>query len=415
MRHKFTVRKVESATPAERPYELHDSEVKGLVLRVQPSGIKSFIVQFGRSKRVTLKPRYPALTLEAARTQARDILSQAQHGVPDAAKRSKKHLTFDDFLTERYGPWVLAERKAGKATLANLRAQFGDLFGKKPLTDITAWSLEKFKADRLRGDKEKGTRPAKPATVNRDLDRIRAALNKAVEWKLLAENPLMTVKRSKGGDSHRVRFLSDDEAKRLRAALHAREDERRRHRASGNAWARERGRPTRPEWTAEEFTDHLAPLVLVALNTGLRRGELLGLAWSAVSLDRAQLTVTAATAKAGKVRHIPLNAEALDALTRWHKQTGGEGLVFPGTDGAQMTHIKRSWAGLVAAADINDFRFHDLRHDFASRLVMARVDLYAVKELLGHSEFAMTQRYAHLAPDHLAAAVAALVPVKRSA
>jgi site-specific recombinase XerD len=74
-----------------------------------------------------------------------------------------------------------------------------------------------------------------------------------------------------------------------------------------------------------------------------------------------------------------------------------------------MTNINKSWASLLAAAKLENFRFHDCRHHFASRLVMAGVDLYTVKELLGHSDFAMTQRYAHLAPEHKAAAVAKLV------
>ena len=74
-----------------------------------------------------------------------------------------------------------------------------------------------------------------------------------------------------------------------------------------------------------------------------------------------------------------------------------------------MTNINKSWAALMELAALDNFRFHDLRHHFASRLVMAGVDLYTVKELLGHSDFEMTQRYAHLAPEHKAAAVEKLV------
>ena len=94
---------------------------------------------------------------------------------------------------------------------------------------------------------------------------------------------------------------------------------------------------------------------------------------------------------------------------RWRKQGGGSGLVFPGAGGGRMTNINKSWAGLVKDAALTDFRFHDCRHHFASRLVMAGVDLYTVKELLGHSDFAMTQRYAHLSPGHKAAAVEKLI------
>lgn len=403
MRTRLSVRNVESAKPFDAPYEIRDTDIKGLILRVQPSGVKSFLVQWGRGKRTTLKPRYPALTLGAARTQALEVLrDMAKHGTPAAAKPKAKNLTFADFLTERYEPWVTAERKAGKATVANLRAQFGPLFESRLLTDITAWNVEKFKASRLKS----GT---KPATVNRDLDRICAALNKAVEWGLLPSNRIAGVKRSKGGEATRVRFLSAEEEKRLRKALLVREAERRSQRASGNGWSEVRGRAERHSWAADEFTDHLMPLVLLAINTGLRRGEFFGLTWDCVSLDRKQLTVAAGTAKSGKVRHVPLNVEALDALKRWKKHHDGVGLVFPGLSGARLTHINKSWAGVVKAAKLTEFNFHDCRHHFASRLVMSGVDLYTVKELLGHSDFEMTQRYAHLSPEHKAAAVALLV------
>jgi integrase len=399
---KLSIRTIEAAKPFDTPYEIRDTAIKGLILRVQPSGVKSFVVQWGRAKRTTLEKRYPVLTLEAARTQALEILRDAKHGTPAAAKAKAKALTtFAEFLTQRYEPWATAEHKAGAATVANLKAQFGPLFNNKPLTEVTAWNIEKFKAQRLKA----GT---KPATVNRDLDRIRAALNKAVEWGLLERNPATGVKRSKGGESTRVRYLDIAEEARLRKALLAREAERRRQRASGNAWAQTRGRDVRHVWAKDEFTDHLAPLVLLALNTGLRRGELFGLTWGCVNLDRAQLTVTATTAKSGKVRHVPLNAEALTVLTRWKKQSSGEGPVFPGGAGARLTHINRSWARLVQDAQLEDFHFHDCRHHFASWLVMRGVDLYTVKELLGHSDFDMTQRYTHLSPEHKAAAVAML-------
>jgi integrase len=369
--------------------------------------VKSFVVQWARGRRVTLDRHYPVLTLEAARTQALEILRDAKHGTPIAAtsRARAKLITFGEFLTQRYEPWATAEHRAGTATVANLKAQFSGLFSTKPLTDVTAWNIEKFKAARLKAG-------IKPATVNRDLDRIRAALNKAVGWGLLERNPLKGVKRSKGGQSTRVRYLDIAEEARLRKALLARESQRRIQRASGNAWAKARGRDVRHEWKKDEFTDHLAPLVLLALNTGLRRGELFGLTWDRVSLERAQLTVTADTAKSGKVRHVPLNAEALNVLARWKKQGNGEDLVFPGGEGARLTHINRSWASLVQAAQLKDFHFHDCRHHFASRLVMRGVDLYTVKELLGHSDFDMTQRYAHLSPEHKAAAVELLAPRK---
>ena len=140
----------------------------------------------------------------------------------------------------------------------------------------------------------------------------------------------------------------------------------------------------------------------------MRRGELFGLTWEQINFPGKQLTVAAGTAKSRRARHIPLNPEAVDVLRRWKGNAAVRGLVFPGEGGGRFTNINKAWAGLTAAAKLAEFRFHDCRHHFASRLVQQGVDLYAVKELLGHADFAMTQRYAHLAPDHLADAVGRL-------
>src|SRR5690606_28662006 len=157
----------------------------------------------------------------------------------------------------------------------------------------------------------------------------------------------------------------------------------------------ERGSEGRAQWPQTGFTDHLAPLVLVAMNTGLRRGELFGLSWADVNLPGKLLTVSAGNAKSRKARHVPLNAEAADVLTRWKRQGGKSWLVFPGACGGRMTSNHKSWVALVADAELAGFRFHDCRHHFASRLVLAGVDLNTVRELQGRADIAMTVRYAH--------------------
>jgi integrase len=105
-----------------------------------------------------------------------------------------------------------------------------------------------------------------------------------------------------------------------------------------------------------------------------------------------------------------MNGEALAALREWHTVTDSTGYVFAGrVKGERLLDVKTAWAPVVKAAALVNFTFHDLRHDFASRLVMQGVDLNTVRELLGHAEIKMTLRYAHLAPAHKAAAVAKLV------
>ncbi len=204
-----------------------------------------------------------------------------------------------------------------------------------------------------------------------------------------------------------MRFLADDEEKRLRAALAKRDREGISGRVRGNKWRTARGYELLPTMPAGGFVDHLTPMALIALNTGLRRGELTSLHWSDIDLEAKRLLVRAAAAKGLKSRYVPLNTEATTILTRWRKQTSGVGRVFA------VRSIKKSWAALMTAAKIANLHFHDLRHSFASRLAMAGVDLNTVRELLGHADMKMTLRYAHLAAEHKAAAVELLTSSRR--
>jgi integrase len=220
-----------------------------------------------------------------------------------------------------------------------------------------------------------------------------------VEWKLLEANPLLGLRNKTVASRKVVRYLSEDEEARLRSTLMHRDAYLVAARESANLWRAERNRPLYPAIPRGGYGDHLTPIVLLATNTGLRRNELLSLDWADVDLVGRMLTVRAATAKSGKERHVPLNAEALAVLTQWGDQRGRAGAVFGVRD------VKTAWGNVLEAAEVENFRFHDLRHHFASRLVRAGVDLNTVRELLGHADLKMTLRYAHLAPEHLAAAV----------
>lgn len=187
------------------------------------------------------------------------------------------------------------------------------------------------------------------------------------------------------------------------------DDSRRTARQSANGWRRERGYDPWPEYGS--YTDYVTPLVLMALNTGLRRGELLQLRWRDIDLPRTNLTVRGEGAKTGQTRHVPLNTEVVDVLKKW-KPAGAEAdrFVFSAsTSTAPLAEARKAWAAVLTKAKIRSFRFHDLRHTFASKLVMAGVDLNTVRELLGRKKISMTLRYAHLAPQHKAAAVEKLV------
>lgn len=400
-RQAFTRLMVEGVKPKASAYRLWDAKVPGLALRVLASGRSTYEVHWGRHKAQALGTN-GVMTLEGARTAARRVLQEVdEHGAPLSTIEgggAGKGLTFGDYIAKRYGPHIEATMKAGADTVASLKVQFGHLDGTL-LSSISRADFDDFKAQRLSGG-------LNPSTVNRDMDRLKAALSQAVEWGLLTDNPLRGVKRITRGIEERVRYLSKPEEKALRKALDAREAEAKRKRASGNTWRKERGQEPLPAISG--YSDHLMPMTLLAVNTGMRRGELTQLTWADIDLYAKRLTVRAGYAKSGKARHIPLNSQAVTVLKTVRKQHDGRGELFA------VQSVKRSWATLMTAAKIHDFRFHDLRHTFASKLVMGGIDLNTVRELLGHSDIKMTLRYAHLAPEHKAAAVESLVarPVK---
>jgi integrase len=398
MRARLTKDFLKKIKPKAKPYEIRDTDLKGFILRVQPSGIMSYIAEYGRGKRITVG-QASILDLDKAKATAKAHLASAVLGSdPLEERKEAKAYTLESFIEEKYKPWAEANMKSHKEALRVI-AGFYPEFGKKKLGEITAWSLEKRRSIRLKNGRS-------PSTTNRELSALQASLSKAVQWGALKENPVFAVKKARVDSLATVRYLTPDEEKRLREALDAREIKRRQQRDDFNQWRRERGYKEFPPYG--NYTDHLMPMVLVALNTGMRRGELFNLKWTDVNFVGRIVTVVGATAKSGKTRHIPLNDEAFQVLQKWFEQQKRSLLVFPSYDGERMGNISTSWEKLIGDAKILNFRFHDCRHDFASKLVMAGVDLNTVRELLGHSDIKMTLRYAHLAPQKLAAAVAKL-------
>jgi integrase len=393
---------VKQLRPAAKPFEVRDTRVKGFLLRVQPSGAMTYYAEYRRGKRIAIG-RSDVIAPDKARERAKDILASAQFGEdPMEERRLAKAHTLRSFIEETYTPWAEANIRTSAKTIARLKSGFAEHLDRK-LGDLTPWIIEKWRAERIREG-------AKPATINRDLTDLKSSLTKAVGWGLIEANPIVGVKPSKVDLGRAPRFLSPVEETQLRRALDAREERIRQERESANAWRTERNYELLPDLRSFAFADYLKPLVLLSLHTGMRRGELFALTWQSIDLESARITVHGATAKSGRTRHLPLNSEALAVLCGWRDQSADTTrLAFPGKNGTAFNNVRRSWEGVLKAAKITRFRWHDLRHTFASNLVMAGVDLNTVRELLGHSDYAMTQRYAHLAPEHKAAAVARLV------
>jgi integrase len=250
-------------------------------------------------------------------------------------------------------------------------------FGARRLSEITYLDLETYR-NRRRATPTRAGKPRTDATVNREMTTLRHMLNKAVEWGMLEVNPY-----NKGSrlmlkeNNHRLRFLSEQEIEALLKAC----TELRTH------------------------APHLKPVVETALLTGMRREELLSLKWEQIRNGFIYLTET----KSGKARQIPINdrlAEVFRGLRRNNQLKSP--YVFCDSNGRRFHEVKRSFTSACRRAGIEAFRFHDLRHTFASQLVMKGVSLKAVQELLGHADIKMTMRYSHLSQAHLKDAVAVL-------
>ena len=217
----------------------------------------------------------------------------------------------------------------------------------------------------------------------------------------LTENPARRVDRPRIDRRGKVRFLDEAEELRLRKALLDRDQEMLTQRKAANIRRQKRHEPLLPRLM--HFGDHLAPAVLLSMNTGLRRGEVIKLRWACISFDQRLLTVEGPDAKSRQTRHVPLKDEAISVLRRWREQSGSRGRLFEVT-----TSFRTTWEKTLKRAGIRKFRWHDLRHHFASRLVQRGVPLNTVRDLLGHSSVQMSLRYAHLAPDQRREAVAKL-------
>ena len=244
----------------------------------------------------------------------------------------------------------------------NLIANLKTTFGGKYLHEITPMVIERYKAMRRE--------TVAPATVNRELACLKCMFNKAIQWEKFDDNPVRKVQLFKE-DNQRLRYLGLDEMKNVIDACQV----------------------------------NLKPIVIVALNTGMRKGEILSLTWDNVDLEHGIIYLL--NTKNSEKREVFLNQvvrETLSTLT--HHETSP--YVFHKPDGVPYKDVRKYFETTMKKCGIINFRFHDLRHTFASQLVMSGIDIKTVQELMGHKSIEMTLRYSHLSPDHKKRAVEVL-------
>lgn len=287
---------------------------------------------------------------------------------PNAARRQRP-ITVRDFSRRYLDEYAKANKRSWETDeyrLVPLLAAFGECL----LTDVRAERVEKYKADRLAVN-VRAARTLAPATVNRELALLRRMLGLAVEWQLLERHPLTGVKALQEPPG-RVRFLAPEEIAALLSAC----------------------------------DPHLRPIVVCALNTGMRRDENLGLTWDQVDMRQRFIRVT--HTKSGKARAIPINDGLLEELRRLPRGVGAAYIFVNAETGTRYVDIKKAFTAAVGRAGLSDFRFHDLRHCFGTYVQAGTGDLRVTQALLGHADIRMTVRYSHVSDGRLRDAVAAL-------
>lgn len=272
-------------------------------------------------------------------------------------------------LMDRYASEHAARRANHRRELTSIQ-NLKNFFGNPTLDHITPKLIVAYKNKRY-------TDGVKPATINRELATLKKAFNLARrEWEWCTDNPVCRVSMERENNT-RDRWLTVEEEQRLLPAT--------------APWLRE--------------------VIVFAVHTGMRMGEILALTWAGVDLFRR--TVTVFRSKNGERRTIPINSIVLDLLKHKHAaRSRMTDVVFHSHAGTALdgSNIRRGLNTALRLAKIQDFHFHDLRHTFATRIVQAGVDLYKVQRLLGHKSPIMTQRYAHHYPESLREGVEALEP-----
>ena len=283
---------------------------------------------------------------------------------------ARKH-TLEEAI-ERYKESVLPSKRDQKKQSAQLDWWKQEL-GEYTLADISPALLGETRDKLAKGDKPGKGRS--PATVVRYLAVMSHMFSIAVkEWGWLEDNPMRKVRKPKEPRG-RVRALSDDERKALLDAC------------------------------KKSTNDYIYPVVVLALSTGMRQGEIINLRWQDVDFKN-ELIVLHDT-KNNERRSVPLTIFTLELLKKFSKvRRLDTDLLFPGKNPKKPFSIRAHWLAVIKEAEISDFRFHDLRHSAASYLAMNGATLTEISAILGHKTIQMVKRYSHLSEQHAAKVVA---------
>ncbi|USE36328.1 tyrosine-type recombinase/integrase [Endozoicomonas sp. SCSIO W0465] len=383
---------------------LRDNEIRGFSCQSKKTG-KYFYYEYkspvtGTNRKHPLG-KHGEVTVDQARTMARAAAGDVATGNdPQEQKRERREEiekarqnTLRAFIEGDFRS-VTPEPTADEAE-KNIKRHFSKWLD-KPMSHITPFDMRKWL----------NNYPGAPSGGNRIMNDLRGILTKAVAAGYLEKTPMSEVKRLKEDKSKKIKYLTREYEKRLLAGLDEYDEYRR-------DLDNQEGK----------FADMLRPLVMVAIHTGMRKGELLNLKVNDIDFASGVITVVGmgdrsdshpkkkVRTKSLQTRYIPMNEISSSILNDWLDQTGYTELVFPNNSGQRACdkYIDRRWykareaAGLTGKID-----FHGLRHTFGTRLAELRVDLVTIQELMGHESLDVTAKYLHTSPERKHVAISEL-------
>jgi len=363
---KFTKRFVESVIPdPHKMIKYWDSELKGFGLIVLPSGRRTYCVQYRNVNRIQKMFKlgvHGQITTEEARNLAKKYLSGVIHGNdPAEMKKGNQHLPTMKDLAHDY---ILhhGERKRPRSLQGDQRLLKNVILpslGNKHVAHISRREIENIHREHKKT----------PYKANRFLALLSKMFSLAHGWGWCVDNPVKGIERYP--EEKRDRWLTEEELKVLWKVL-------------------------------EEYSNQLAAYVFkLLILTGARKGELLHATWDQFDLEKGVWTKPSHLTKQKKKEHLPLSTQAIEILKTMKSQSTST-FLFPGKVERQpLQEIKKAWNTIRKKSGLPDIRIHDLRHTHASYLVSSGLSLSIVGKLLGHTQAATTQRYAHLADEPL--------------